>query len=46
MSRAKVHLSIIGSHTDIIGLKKVLESDITVDSIDFVLVWWNISYDS
>jgi hypothetical protein len=38
ISKANVHLSIIGSHTDISGLKKVLEREITVDRIDLVLV--------
>jgi hypothetical protein len=43
MSRANVQRSMIGSHTAINGLKKVLESEITVESMDFVLVWWKIN---
>ena len=41
MSSANVHLSMIGSHTAIKGLKNVLDRDTTVDSIDLDRVWWN-----
>jgi hypothetical protein len=46
MSSAKVHLSMMGSQTAMSGLKKVLESEMTVERMDFDLVWWKMSCDS